>query len=140
MASIFQTILPCSLAAVALAAQPPAPSITFAEQIAPIIRQNCVGCHQPDGIGPFSLVTYDQVSRRARQIAEVTASGYMPPWKPVDHGIEFANSRSLSNEEEHTIKVWIAAGCPEGDRSETPAPPKFSDGWTLGKPDLVVRS
>lgn len=111
---------------------------TFSRDVAEIIYAKCTVCHRPDSLGPFSLITYDDVRRRAETIEAVLDAGYMPPWKPVDHGIEFANSRSLSNEEEHTIKVWIAAGCPEGDRSKTPAPPKFNDGWTLGKPDLVV--
>ena len=41
-----------------------AEEITFSEHVAPVIYQNCVECHNPDGIGPFSLLTYEDVKRR----------------------------------------------------------------------------
>ena len=41
----------------------------------------CVSCHRPGGPGPFSLATYEDVRRRAQQIAQVTRSRFMPPWK-----------------------------------------------------------
>ncbi len=28
---------------------------------------------------------------------------------------------------------------PEGDPKKTPTPPKFSDGWQLGNPNLIVK-
>jgi hypothetical protein len=112
---------------------------TFSHDVAKIIFDKCTLCHRPDSSGPFSLITYDDVRRRAQTIEAVLDSEYMPPWKPVDHGIPFANSRNLSSHEELTIRQWIDAGCPEGDRDMTPAPPAFNDGWTLGTPDLVVQ-
>lgn len=51
---------------------------TFSDDIAPIVFSNCVPCHRTGGPGPFPLTTYNAVSNRARQIAEVTASRYMP--------------------------------------------------------------
>ncbi len=111
---------------------------TFANNVAKIIHAKCMVCHRPDSSGPFPLITYEDVRKRAATIEGVLEVNYMPPWKPVDHGIVFANARSLSEQEERTIKKWIDAGCPEGDRKQTPAPPRFMDGWTLGKPDMVV--
>ena len=111
---------------------------TFARDIAPIVYAKCTTCHRPNSSGPFSLITYSQVKRRAKTIAEVLDDNYMPPWKPVDHGITFANQRSMSSQQKATIQQWIKAGCPEGDAKQTPPPPTFPDGWSLGKPDLVV--
>src|SRR6476646_24965 len=55
---------------------------TFNKDIAPIVWAQCASCHRPGEIGPFSLLTYDDVRRRATQIAAVTSRRIMPPWKP----------------------------------------------------------
>src|SRR5262245_4927367 len=60
------------------------PRLTFTKDIAPIIWNRCATCHRPGEIGPFSLLTYDEVARRATQIATVTRRGLMPPWKPTN--------------------------------------------------------
>jgi hypothetical protein len=112
---------------------------TFSNDVAKIIHDKCESCHRPESSAPFSLISYRDVQQRAGTIEAVLDMGYMPPWKPVDHGIAFANNRSLSSEETRKIKAWIDAGCPEGDRGKTPDPPQVTDGWILGKPDLVVR-
>jgi len=112
-------------------------SVTFNKDIAPIIFDKCASCHRPGQTGPFSLVTYKDIAKRAKTIDAVIDSGYMPPWKPVNHEIEFTNDRRLSKDQKQKLKDWIAAGKPKGE-GDPPAPPKFSDGWTLGKPDVVV--
>src|ERR1700722_5071579 len=60
------------------------PRLTFSQDIAPIIWSRCASCHRPGEIGPFSLITYEDVRRHAAQIATVTARRIMPPWKPVE--------------------------------------------------------
>ena len=79
---VVQSLFLANLVKVSLFSQPGEPVLTYADHVAPIIQENCVVCHNPQGIGPFSLTTYEQVKRRARQIVEVTQSHYMPPWKP----------------------------------------------------------
>lgn len=127
-------VLPLPAAPVALAEEP-----TFSREVAGIIHSKCTTCHRPGSSAPFSLITFRDVQQRAATIDAVLANNYMPPWKPVDHGIAFANSRGLSPQQKRTVQRWIAAGCPEGDPRETPAPQPFSDGWSLGPPDLVIR-
>ena len=112
-------------------------SVTFNKDIAPIIYDKCTSCHRPGQTGPFSLMTYKDIAKRAKTIDAVIDSGYMPPWKPVNHEIEFTNDRRLSKAQKQKLKDWIAAGKPKG-AGEAPTPPKFSGGWTLGKPDVVV--
>ena len=53
---------------------------TFSEDIAPIVFNNCVSCHRPGEAAPFSLISYEDASRRGALIAKVTGSRYMPPW------------------------------------------------------------
>ena len=118
------------------AAQPP---LTFNRDIAPIVWARCASCHRPGEIGPFSLLTYDDVRRHATQIAAVTARRIMPPWKPAAGKGEFQNDRRLTDEELQSIQQWIASGAPAGDAADLPPMPNWADGWRLGSPDVIVR-
>jgi hypothetical protein len=93
-------------------------------------------------IGPAtsvrSLQTYDEVRKRGKMIQEVTQRRTMPPWHPEPGHGEFLNELRLSDEQIATIKRWVETGMPEGDANLTPKLPDFTDGWQLGKPDLVV--
>jgi Flp pilus assembly protein TadD len=112
---------------------------TFTRDIAPIVFDACVSCHRPGGPGPFPLTTYDEVRRRAAQIAQVTRSRFMPPWK-VEPGIgHFVGQRQLDDRAIATIEHWVTGGAPEGDPKALPPLPKFADGWLLGKPDLIAK-
>ncbi len=113
---------------------------TFARDVAPIVYQNCAPCHHAGGVGPFPLLTYDEVKKHAHQIAAVTAARYMPPWKPEQGYGEFQDERRLTAQQIRTIANWVAAGAPGGDESRMPAPARFEDGWQLGKPDLVLEA
>ena len=77
--------------------------------------------------------------RRATQIAQVTRSRFMPPWK-VEPGVgHFVGQRPLDDTAIALIEQWAKSGTPEGDPKQLPALPKFADGWLLGKPDLIVK-
>lgn len=120
-------------------APPPSPEpVTFNRQIAPIVHRNCAPCHRPGEAGPFSLLTYADVRKRADQIARVTASRYMPPWPPEPGYGELAGERRLRDEDITFLQRWARDGAPEGPPAEAPAPPRFTEGWQLGPPDLVV--
>jgi hypothetical protein len=62
----------------------------------------------------------------------------MPPWKAAEGYGEFQNVRRLDLEEIGTISRWVAAGAPEGDPADLPAPRPFTEGWRLGTPDVVL--
>ena len=115
-------------------------AITFAHDIAPILRQNCVSCHRPGESGPFPLVTYDDAKRHARQIAAVTASRFMPPWLPEPNHGDFGGARRLTGAQIKAIGDWANSGAPEGERSQTPALPPIPEDWQLGPPDLVLNA
>ncbi len=113
---------------------------TFSRDIAPIIYRNCAACHRPGEAGPFSLLTYRDVKIHARQIADVTRRHYMPPWQPEPGHGDFADERRLSEAQIQLIGEWAAAGAPEGPAAETPPPPKFTEGWQLGPPDMILEA
>ena len=116
-----------------------APAPTFADDIAPIVLAHCAPCHRPGEVGPFPLLTYDDVRRRARQIVEVTAGRFMPPWKPEPgFGGPFIGSRRLSDNDVALFRRWAEAGSPAGDPGRVPPQPAWPEGWRLGTPDIVV--
>jgi tetratricopeptide (TPR) repeat protein/mono/diheme cytochrome c family protein len=115
------------------------PAVTFSRDIAPIVFSQCATCHRPEGDAPFSLTTFEEVRRRAAQIAAVTRSRYMPPWKPVPGFGEFTGARRLTDAQIDLLRRWVAAGSPQGDPADLPALPERAPGWQHGQPDLVVR-
>ncbi len=112
---------------------------TFTEDVAPIIFQNCVPCHRPGEAAPFPLMTFDQVRRHGRQIAEVTESKFMPPWHAEAGHVEFLDPRALADEQIATLRRWYEGGMPEGAAAHLPELPVFPEGWQFGKPDLIVK-
>ncbi|MDB6173115.1 MAG: hypothetical protein JWL59_2426 [Chthoniobacteraceae bacterium] len=117
---------------------PPGKSPTFNRDIAPIIFEECVVCHHPGGDAPFSLATYEEVKKRAKLLAHVTASRYMPPWPPeAGHGA-FVGERRLTAAQIDLIENWRKGGAPEGIASELKVKPQWSDDWQLGEPDLLL--
>jgi len=118
--------------------QAPATAVTFSEQVAPILYANCVTCHRPGEAAPFSLIAYEDVTKRARTIADVTKSRYMPPWHAEPGFGDFSDERRLTDAQIDTIAAWVAQGMPRGNPANMPALPTFTDGWQLGKPDLIL--
>ena len=111
----------------------------YTRDIAPILQKNCQECHRPGQVAPFALETYEQVRKRAADIASVVEDRAMPPWKASSHiGLKFKDERTLAEKDIATIAAWAESGAPEGDPRDLPPGPHFADDWTLGKPDLVV--
>ncbi len=128
--------------AVRPASQPvgtPSP-VTYNRDIAPIVYRSCSTCHRPGEAGPFSLLTYSDVKKHARQIADLTRSRIMPPWLPEPQEAKFADDLRLSDAEIHLIQRWVEQGSVEGAAADLPPAPKFVEGWRLGQPDLILKA
>lgn len=112
--------------------------VTYHRDIAPIVYNNCTGCHRSGESGPFPLTNYEEVSRRAKTIARVVNDRYMPPWHANSEVTKFLDVRQLADSEIAAINDWIEAGKPEGNASDAPPLPKFPEGWQLGEPDIIL--
>ncbi|HZK82642.1 MAG TPA: cytochrome c [Humisphaera sp.] len=111
---------------------------TFSADIASLVYSNCAVCHREGEAAPFSLLSYRDVQKHARQIVELTSRKVMPPWKPDAASPHFIGERRLSDGQIEMLKRWVDQGCAEGNPAAEPQPPKFTAGWQLGEPDMTV--
>ena len=111
---------------------PAAKEVTFTKDVAPILFENCVYCHRPNDIAPFSLLSYEDAQTWADDIKRVVTDKIMPPWKPVAGYGEFRDINVLSDEERQMIVNWVDAGAPLGDPAEIPTPTVSASEWKLG--------
>ncbi|QDU66433.1 hypothetical protein [Engelhardtia mirabilis] len=124
--------------AAALAACADPPPVTYVDDVAPILARHCVGCHNPQGSAPFALLDYDDARRKAGPIAQVTANGSMPPWKPRAGGDVFHGARGLTADERGLLARWSRDGAAAGEGAEAIALEAPTPGWALGDPDVVL--
>jgi hypothetical protein len=75
--------------------------------------------------------------KRAKLIAKVTHSRFMPPWKAEPGSYAYRDERLLTQEQVDTIQSWFKQGTPEGTGPK-PQAPQFTSGWQLGPPDQIV--
>lgn len=114
--------------------------LTWSDDVAEIIYNNCAVCHNPSGIAPFSLVDYQDAYNFRLSISPAVANGDMPPWTADTSYQRYAHERILSTVERTTILDWIAQGAPEGNSANTPPPPVFSnEGFLTQTPDLELQ-
>jgi peroxiredoxin/mono/diheme cytochrome c family protein len=112
--------------------------VTYTKHIAAVFNQNCVYCHRPGQIAPFSLTSYEDAAGWAEMIREVVGEQRMPPWHADPKIGHFRNDARLSDSDKELINKWVEAGAPEGDPKDLPPAPQFAEGWKIPTPDAVV--
>jgi hypothetical protein len=111
---------------------------TFTKDVAPILYARCASCHRPTQMAPMSLLSYEEVRPWAKAIRQRVVRREMPPWfADPAHG-RFVNDASLPQAEIDTIAAWVDRGAPKGDDKDLPPVPPFTEGWSIGEPDLVL--
>ncbi|MAP96271.1 MAG: hypothetical protein CMK07_15095 [Ponticaulis sp.] len=114
--------------------------ISYSTDVAPILKEKCVECHQPGGIGPWSMTGgYQEIAGWAPMIRETIRTNRMPPWHADPAIGTFHGDRSLSGEEIKTIVHWVEDGAPRGE-GEDPLVglDLHAPDWPLGEPDLIL--
>lgn len=114
--------------------------VTFNRDIAPVIFHYCAPCHHPGEAGPFPLLAYRDARARARQIAALTSTRFMPPWLPEPQELRFADELRLSDEQIALIQKWVEQGAIEGAADDLPRAPQFAAGWQIGRPDKIIEA
>ena len=117
---------------------------TWAEDVSPIIWENCASCHHEGGISNTTFLSYQEVfpwaSTIKYRINSTDAFVQMPPWPPSKEYQSYAHERVLSSSEIAIISNWADNGAPAGDTANMPDPPTFSGGAFIQEvPDLTLK-
>lgn len=120
-----------------LAHQQSVPS--YAEDIAPIIAENCASCHREGGVAPFAMDSHTMVKGWSPMIREVLKTKRMPPGQIDPHVGEFSNDMVLDDADAQALVHWIDAGAPhDGNNDPLAALTWPQSEWAFGEPDLVI--
>ena len=87
-----------------------AQSISFGDEILPVIIKKCANCHYENGYAPFALTNFEEVQKHIKEMAIVIKNGSMPPWKADRSFRKFAGDRSLTDTEKVLLLNWINSG------------------------------
>jgi len=99
----------------------------FSRDIAPIVRETCLGCHTDGGIAPFAFRTERDLAGRAALVVAALEQHRMPPWPPSAGSPRYTGQkqRTLDLRERATLVRWARAQLvrPGGARRGTPIGP-----------------
>jgi len=118
----------------------PATPVSYARDVAPLVRRKCVPCHRAGEIAPFAFDGHRAFEGWGATVQEVLLARRMPPWHADPHvGGPFANDVSLAPAEVDRLWRYVEQGAPRGDGPDplAAAPPPVAP-WPLGPPDYVV--
>jgi peroxiredoxin len=111
--------------------------ITFTRDVAPILQKNCQECHRTGQVAPMPLISYEDAVNWSEMIREVVNDNRMPPWGADPAHGKFANDRRLTKDDRERLLAWVEQGCARGKAEDMPPTRTFTEGWTIGKPDVV---
>ncbi|HWB63930.1 MAG TPA: hypothetical protein VG603_10495, partial [Chitinophagales bacterium] len=114
-------------------------TVTWAQDIAPILYQSCTKCHHNGGLAPFALLTYNDAYNQRTLMKYDVMNHIMPPWPPDPTYCRYAQERIISAVDINKIRDWVDAGAPMGDTTQAPAVPTYTNASELGAPDISVR-
>lgn len=122
----------------------PEGAVQYHAHVRPVFESRCVGCHKPDGIGPFSM-QFDAAEWAngpapwVKGALDAVATGTMPPWLPAEGCKELAYERRLSPEERETLEAWRDQGLVQGDPATYPGPSANGAAPDLGAPAFELQ-
>jgi hypothetical protein len=112
-------------------------AVTYQKDVRPLIEEHCLGCHVDQGIAPFRLDDWSDVSDHSYAVVAQVAGGTMPPWPADDACHPLRDSAALPDDVRAVFTAWKKDGFQQGDEADyvAPAKPKVVD---LGPPDVVM--
>ena len=118
---------------------------TYNADVYPVFLNRCGRCHIDGGVGPMSLLRYEDAfpwaeSLRAELMSAYGDSSSEAPGAKVDpHDFVKAAHRHISARELDIILAWAVGGTPEGDTAQTPETPILRIDWSAGQPDVIAQ-
>ena len=114
-------------------------NVSYQEDVAPILLEHCVHCHQEGGIAPWPMNSHAMVQGFAPMIKEVLRTRRMPPYDGDPLIGHWQDNPTLSYDQTFTLLSWIDKGAAKGDGGDPLVnyKPNGSE-WKFGEPDLIV--
>lgn len=107
---------------------------TYNVDVHPIFLNRCGRCHVEGGVGPMSLLKYEDAFPWAESLrAELLEATTGDP-----HDFVKAAHRQISARELDVVLNWATGGTPEGDKAQTPSETSLLIEWAAGPPDVVA--
>jgi peroxiredoxin len=115
-------------------------SLSYAKDIAPILEERCVTCHQEGGIAPFAMSSLQMVQGWSPMIRETLITKRMPPGQI---GAEFVDSfhdiYHITTEETQKLVHWIDDGSKSSDDTDPLMEIVHTQvKWMNGEPDIII--
>ena len=115
-------------------------SVSYNDDIVPILERNCVSCHHDGAIAPWSMSSHAMVMGWSPMMKEVVMTKRMPPGQIDPHvGMPIKDVAGLTIEEKQKLIQWIDQGSPRGEGPDLLTALEFEDPeFSLGEPDIVL--
>lgn len=115
-------------------------SVSYANDVAPILEQRCVTCHQEGGIAPFAMSSHQMVQGWSPMIRETLITKRMPPGQiDVEYTNDFHGVNHITVEETQKLVHWIDSGAKnEGNTDPLAELQTEVVKWGHGEPDMIV--
>jgi len=116
-------------------------SVSYAGDIAPILEQRCVTCHQEGGIAPFAMNNHQMIQGWSPMIRETLITKRMPPGQiDSEYADSFHGVNHITVEETQKLVSWIDNGSVNNDSSDPLAELIVkTEKWINGEPDLIIQ-
>ena len=111
---------------------------TFSDDVYPIFKEQCGGCHVPGGNAPMSLMTYEDARPWAESIRLELTTGHMPPWYGDPGVAPLRDVHRLSPRDLDVVLTWATGGTPSGPPLQA-SPTRSKPTWQSRRPDLVLQ-
>lgn len=107
---------------------PPPDQVTWYQDVAPLLAEHCMSCHQAGGIAPFSLTEYDDAVAMSSVALDAIDRGVMPPFDAREDAdctprFGWVDDPRLSITEKETLQKWVDQGHPLGEVADIPGIP-----------------
>jgi hypothetical protein len=133
---------------------------TYNADVYPVFLNRCGRCHIDGGVGPMSLLKYEDAfpwaeSLRAELLsaypgvsadpsADLSAQGRSAKadtqgTKVDPHDFVKAAHRQILARELDIVLDWATGGTPEGDKAQKPPETSLRIDWASGRPDLIAQ-
>lgn len=134
------TIAPAGLAHVGITSK-----FTYNADVHPIFLNRCGRCHVAGGVGPMSLLKYEEAFPWAESLRVELLSAYGDPStgarsaKVDPHDFVKAAHRQIPARELDIVLNWATGGTPEGGNAQAPPDTPLHIDWAAGRPHVIAR-